>query len=240
MNIYDPKKTLISIHIPKCAGVALTNILKVWFNESFLTHYHNEIQNKPPKKHKLYTGFFKKKPRSGLCIHGHFNNNRGNGVRDYYPEVEQLITMIRNPFDLHLSNYFYVRKMAQSQVDRAYRGGKLHPIIENNWNLEDYLRNIKKSHICCFLPFDITLENYQQALKNQFLYIGISERLQNSVDILAKKLGFPTVAVPQTNISEWNEPIPDGAREEFEEANPLEMSIYRFANENWGNKHVIC
>lgn len=235
MKTYDPKKTLISIHIPKCAGSSFSKILEAWFKGGFLPHYHNEKRDEPPRKHNLYTGSIVKKLRPDLCIHGHFNNNRGNGVRDYYPEVDQFITILRDPFDIHLSTYFYVRREAQSQGGGAYKSGKQHRILENGLNLENYLREVKKSYICNFLPSDITLDNYQQILETQFLSIGISERLQNSVDLLAQKLGFSSITVPQANISEWTESLPDGAREEFEENNPLEMSIYKYVQNNWGN-----
>lgn len=235
MKSYDPRKPLISIHIPKCAGSSFSNVLMAWFGKGFHKHYPNERRNKPPKKHSLYTGFINKKLKHGICIHGHFNNARGNGVNDYYPEVDQFITIMRDPFNLHLSTYFYVRREAKSNSGGAYRAGKRHRIIENGWNIEDYLKEVKKSYICNFLPADITLDNYQKHLENQFLYIGLSERLQSSVDILAQLLGFSSTTVPQANVSNWSEPIPDGAREVFEKNNPLEMAIYRYVENNWGN-----
>ena len=235
MKIYDSRKALISIHIPKCAGSSFQRILKSWFKRRFRRHYHDETQNKPPKKYTLYSSFLLKELQRDLCIHGHFNNNRGNGVRDYYPEAEQLITVIRDPFDVHLSNYFYVKREAQNQCRGAYRFGKRHPILENGWDLEGYLREAKKSYICQFFPPEITLDNYQQVLETQFLYIGIAEELQSSVNILAQKLNFPNRTVPHRNVSEWTESVPDGAREEFEENNRLEVLIYKYAKNNWGN-----
>jgi len=232
---YDPQKILISIHIPKCAGSSIVRILETWFRGKCLRHYHDEKKDKPPKKHRLYSGLLKNKMRPGLCIHGHFNNNRSNGVRDYYPEANQFITIVRDPFDLHISNYFYVKSLDQVQKGSAYRSGKQHPIVENGWNLEDYLKRVKKSYVCSFLPPELTIENYQQVLQTQFLYVGISEQLQKSVDILAKKLGFNTVKVSQSNVSQWNEKIPKGARKEFEENNYLETVIYKYAKKNWGN-----
>ena len=235
MKTYDPKETLISIHIPKCAGTSFTDVLKLWFKRRYLHHYHNEKTNTPPRKHNLEEGFFRKRPRSGLCIHGHFNNNRGNGVRDYYPGANQIITIIRHPFDLHLSTYFFVKREALTNGEGAYRSGKPHPIIKNRWNIEDFLENSKKSHIRNFLPPEITQDNYETILESQFLYIGTTERLQKSVDILANILGFQTVSVPQKNVSEWTEMIPNGAREKFEENNALEIAIYNYAQNHWGN-----
>ena len=141
MKTYDPKKPLISIHIPKCAGSSFLDVLVSWFGKSFYQHYHNEKLDKHPRKHSLYTGLFKKKFKYGMCIHGHFNNARGNGVRDYYPELDQFITIIRNPFDLHISNYFYVKQLAQK--GEAYRAGKQNAITGKKRSLEDYLAEEK-------------------------------------------------------------------------------------------------
>ena len=143
---------------------------------------------------------------------------------DYYPEVDQLITIIRNPFEVHLSNYFYVKRSVQN--GGAYRNGKQHEIIEMGWNLEGYLRENKKSHIALFLPSILTIDNYKEVLDQKFLFMGISEDLQGSVNLLANKLGFSAVEVSKMNESERDEEIPDGALEEFVKNNPLEMAIY--------------
>ncbi|MBW1940370.1 MAG: sulfotransferase family 2 domain-containing protein [Deltaproteobacteria bacterium] len=114
MKKYDSTIPLISIHIPKCAGTSFAEILTAWFGRGFLQHYPDEKNNKSPKKHNIYIGKHFK-PR--LCIHGHFNNNRGNGVQDYYPNVDQYIMILRDPFEVYLSNYFYVKRLRKD----AYR-----------------------------------------------------------------------------------------------------------------------
>ena len=86
--------------------------------------------------------------------------------------------------------------------------------------------------MCQFLPSDITFENYRQVLDDQFVFVGITERLQDSVNILAQKLGLPELRVPVSNVSEWDERIPDGAEDEFARNNPLEMAIYNYAKSN--------
>lgn len=232
MKEYDPNKPLISIHIPKCAGSSFSNILISWFGKGFHPHYYDEKLNNPPKQYSLYDKLFEKKFKFGMCIHGHFNNDRKIGVRDYYPKIDQLITIIRNPFDLHVSNYFYVKRLSKNR--HSYRSGKQHPIIEKGWNVRDYLRESKKSCLCQFLPSNISLENYKEILEEQFIFVGITEDIQNSVRILAQKLGFPDLKVPISNISTWDEKIPEWAQDEFISNNPLEMAIYNFAKNRIG------
>ena len=38
------------------------------------------------------------------------------------------------------------------------------------------------------------------------------------------------------NVSNWEEPVPEGAREEFIANNPLEMAVYEYALNNFGNR----
>lgn len=239
MTRYDPRKPLISIHIPKCAGSSFAAVLKSWFGKGYLPHYHDEKENKPPQKYQLRTGFFRSRFRRGICIHGHFNHERGNGVKDYYPEVDQYITFLRDPFDVHLSNYFYIKRDAKYLGGGAYREGVLRPLTKESVTMENYLKWSQKSFFKSFFPPDINLTNYKEILEKEFIYIGITENFQNSVNILASRLGFPTVNVSRKNISRWEEPVPDGARDEFIENNPLEMAIYEYALHNFGNASQV-
>jgi len=233
MKQYDPDKPLISIHVPKCAGSSFSSVLKKWFGRGYLPHYYNEKACKPPKAHSLSTGIFRKSPRRGVCIHGHFNNERNFGVNDYYPDCDQLIAVLRDPFEVHLSNYFYVIQEARRKRSGALRSGQSHPIIANGWNLEEFLQQRQRSHILQFLPPNITLENYRELLEERFLFIGVSEKLQSTVDSLSGLLGFPGVRVQSQNASTWTEEIPEGARERFETNNQLVMEIYGYVLRRW-------
>jgi len=231
MKTYSPELPLISIHIPKCAGTSFQSCLKTWFGRNLRLHYFSERRNASPKKHPLHKGIFTKKPISRLCIHGHFNNARNIGVRDYYPEANQMITFIRDPFEVHLSNYFHLQSLAKNNNSKVYRNGKQHEGIANNWSLDEYLDKRRESFIPRFLPKEINIDNYQSILDEQFIFIGLSERLQDSVDILARKIGRSSVTVPELNKSEWNQEIPEGAKETFIKNNILAIEIYNYAKE---------
>lgn len=235
MKKYFYKKPLISIHIPKCAGTSFMEVLRHWFGEGYFTHYYDEKNNIPPAKIQLLTGILIKRFRKGICIHGHFNHNRGFGIRDYYPEVKQFITFLRDPFDVHISNYFFVRQQAKCSGPGAFRNGVYFPSANDNITIESFLGRNNISHMKYFFPEEINMSNYKEILERDFVYIGITENLQNSVNILAGKLGFPAVTVTRKNISRWEESIPAGAREKFVENNQLEMAIYEYAQHNFGN-----
>ena len=73
---------MIYIHIPKNAGTSVNSILKKWFKSKHLYHYFS-------KHHKLYRRkSYRVEP--GVCISGHFNHARGQGVDVWYPSVNQI------------------------------------------------------------------------------------------------------------------------------------------------------
>lgn len=41
------------------------------------------------------------------------------------------------------------------------------------------------------MPFEITLDNYKEMLEKYFVYVGIVEDLQTSINVLSHKLAFP-------------------------------------------------
>lgn len=51
MNLeYNPKKPLISFHIPKCGGTTLGSYLKNWFKKGYHAHYYDEKKCQKPAK----------------------------------------------------------------------------------------------------------------------------------------------------------------------------------------------
>jgi len=109
MKRYEKEYPLISIHIPKAGGTSFTSVLRTWFGKRLYLHYFDPKHGTMPRKRNIKPGFFKRRFQKGVCIHGHFNKMRGFGVQDYYPEVNQFITVLRNPLELALSNYYYLK-----------------------------------------------------------------------------------------------------------------------------------
>ena len=95
---YNKAEPLFSIHIPRCGGKSMTPWLAEIFPGSLGLHYFDEAKNRMPAKHKR---------QAGTCIHGHFNKARGFGVQDYYPQARQFITILRDPFEVLVSRYYY-------------------------------------------------------------------------------------------------------------------------------------
>ena len=220
MKAYDKDKPLISIHVPKCGGTSFRAVLKQWFGANFCPHYFTgPLKEERPRKYDS---------QKGTCIHGHFNGLRKIGVRDYYPQADQFITMLRDPFEMELSHYFHAKGLG----DKRFREGKPAPIQARFADLRAYLDQ-RTCYLVNFFPAEVTLETYEEMFERQFVYVGITEDLQTSVDVLARRLGFPSVGVGRLNTSVYDEEVTAEMREEFVAQHPLEYAIYHYATKNY-------
>jgi len=220
MKSYDPAKPLIFIHIPRCGGTSLSAILKGWFGDGFLKHYYLQQERKMPVRHK---------ERPGVCIYGHFNRERGFGTDDYYPGATQFATFLRDPLELALSTYFHWKNKRR---DIRIRTGRLEPGSHFDYrDLTDYFNKRPRSPLLRFLPADLTLENYRQALEERFIFLGIVGEMQQSVDILSRTLEMPPAKIGHVNKAPRNEEVPPEAAETYRRQNRLEFAVYDYALE---------
>jgi len=224
MKTYDKNKPLISIHIPKAGGSSFREILEKWFGTGLYFHYFDEKGNKMPQQHQL---------RPGICIHGHFNKRRDFGIEHYYPEADQFITFLRDPFEIVVSRYFFEKR--RETMNSSFRGGEpLNLTDDIDQYLDEELRK-KNYHpnILDYIPVEVTLDNYKQVINEYFIYIGVMEDYQFSIDRLAVNLNFSSLSVEHLNKSERFMDFPSAYREKFIELHPVECAFYSYVLDNY-------
>ncbi len=218
MKQYNSEEPLIYIHIPKCAGTSMIAVLRKWFGKKGAQHYHSRYEDVPPPKHEL---------KPGMCIYGHFNNNRGIGVADYYPGVNQFVTHMREPLEIAKSSYFHWKIKRRAIRIKA---GKLKPGDYHDYkSVDDFFTKRPTSPIFNYLPRELTEDNFTDILETNFVYIGIVEDLQVSMDVMAEKLGFPSVNIGHVNLSQWDEQLSLSLEQEFIRNNRFAYAIYDYA-----------
>jgi hypothetical protein len=134
------------------------------------------------------------------CVHGHFDHGRGYGLPYYYPEIDQYFTILRDPFDLVVSMYFFAK--GRSARGQFWFRGEPVDLRDQFPNVESYVRTYPY-WLFNHLPQDITLANYEEKLEDRFVYIGIFEDLQTSIDNLGLVLGKPQTQLPKFNVSTY-------------------------------------
>lgn len=185
-------------------------------------HYFNEAESKMPVKHRLrrnLTGRYK----SNLCIHGHFNRNRGFGVDDYYPKIKHYITFIRDPLEIQLSlfhfNYNHFIK------GKLYRNGANITFTDD---IDQFLET-SKPYVKFFMPGEINLNNIEDYLSKNFVHLGDIQNYQRSLEIIAEKLNKPKCRAPIENITKRHITPSETSIKIFKSKCDLEYKIYNYA-----------
>lgn len=167
---------IISIHMPKTAGVSFRATLEEHFGEGFSHDYADFPLNQPPQTRyesaiKAGEAVNRSDFSSISCIHGHFLPVKylelANG-RDC-----KFVTWLREPLARLVSHYHYwYRTYDESSLSTA----ALHRrVVEESWSLEDFclskeLRNVYTQFLSGFpmdkLDFIGITEHYEQDLRH--------------------------------------------------------------------------
>lgn len=217
MRPYDPAAPLLSLHVPKCGGQSMRALLELWFGSRLLFHYKSH--QAPPVLHVV---------EGAVCIHGHFNNERGFGATKSYPHISQYITVLRSPLEMATSNYFYWKRKARHL---QLSDGRLHPGSEEDYrDIDDFFRKRPRSSMFSFLPEPLSGDDYPAYIEDHFVWIGTTERLNRGVETLASSLGFPTCAIGHINESQRDEVLSPALEEAFRWANRREQALYDYVS----------
>ena len=219
---YDNSLPLIMIHIPKTAGTAARNFFNLWFGVNLFPHYKDDQLGLLPKKYDL----FESSEHANSCIYGHFNKLEGFGVYDYYPKATQLVTILRNPFEMMVSRYFYMKKYPDN-----FKNHKLFPYDES---LLTYLKKTD-TNMLNYFPMTITPLNYKEVIDNHFIEVGITEKMNETMLRIANKLGKPYYEklLCFENQTERDCEINNEMIEVYQESHPLEFAIYDYVYEKY-------
>jgi hypothetical protein len=216
MKAYDPGSAIISIHVPRCGGTSLREVLAGWFGDRFFIHYFQQNEANPPRHPCM----------AGSCIHGHFNDGKGIGAADCYPGVDQYIMFLRDPLEAQISNYFFWKRKARA---RQIKRGDLQPGGFHDYrDIRDFFEKRPDSHFMKYLPRKVYGNNFRDLIEEMYVFVGIAEKMQASVDILAGLLRFPSVSIGTLNEAPRDEKVPDGLRETFIRNNRFVFELYDY------------
>jgi hypothetical protein len=224
---YDAARPLFSLHVPKTAGTSFRNDLEGWFGREHMAFHYRGDQGEPPPRAAL---------RPGLCVHGHFNRLRGIGVRQYYPQADQFIVFVRDPFDRFVSTWRYLHFQIRS--------GVAVPEFVDRPDLATWLDRRRQVAEAGEDPFSFLAQladptdpaDPAATFGPQYLAVGVTERYADSVELFAAILGRePPARV--TRLNGAGDPHragdPDAERPDlraaYERAFPVEYAVYEAA-----------
>ncbi|MEO1554787.1 MAG: sulfotransferase family 2 domain-containing protein [Pseudomonadota bacterium] len=186
---------VVFLHIPKCGGTTLHNMLQQWF----------KAENVHPERFNGLYGYTGASLASSLVFSGHY---------DYYsttliPGPKKLISFLRDPLDRLVSLYNFHRAHSPTIIERnnlqlprwanendidayfAHPTIRVHPAINNS--IVRYFSDIPqiaRSHRSSQMDGIKLDDMLEQALKNlkKFAFVGFMDRYDTDMDRLADTL----------------------------------------------------
>lgn len=225
MKTYDPSKPLIFSHIPKTAGTSVRELFTSWYGPNLLLHYKDESR---PPVHDLENP---PEPGKPVVIYGHFSRNRGVGIDKYYPQVDQFITILRDPLERVLSGYFF--KTQNETMRRAFWGTARLTVDQYVGGWQRRLVRGANAPITNFFPGEVNHDNFKDVINDRFVEVGVVEHLDISMTRIAEKLGFEfdVSELQHLNAAKRTHEVSDKAKENFKKSHQLEYAIYEYAKE---------
>ncbi len=198
---------LISLHIPKCAGTSFINALVSGCKET-----HNLIFFYPDEGMLLPDNL--KKPNT--IIHGHFIRSRGMSVETVCPGETQYITILREPFDLCVSLYYYgIREGLE------WANGKTLESFLNYWLSEGTFPLL--GGLPELTPTE-SIENYCK----RFLCIGTTENISDYYTSLERVIGLKLPSDIKVNVSPRDTQNVLDVREEFKKRHARDYELFEY------------
>jgi hypothetical protein len=222
---FDPvdRRALIFLHIPKTAGTTLHRIIE-WQYSAF------SIYTIDPYRIRATAERFKQLPerrrRRLRVVRGHLYY----GIHEFLPQGATYVTMLREPVARVLSSYYFILRSPLHPLYRKLRKERL--------GLEDYIRiaphrqnlqcgfiaGIGEHAICDQRALDIAKEN----LTRSFSVIGLSERFEESLMLMAKIFGWEVPFYENQRVSRTRPAVEPKLVDFIREHNRLDIELYEF------------
>ena len=212
----------IFLHVPKTAGSSIRTLIQQNYPATASIGFSGE----PAPLH-----WWSRSPRDYKekfrLVHGHFAYGVHQGVVDY-----RYFTFLRDPVNRHFSDYFFLKRYEGHPMQPALSSGA---ITLRDWaRLDDpsmtTYRNITTRLISGDVSNDhpdrASVERAKYLMAVDFAFVGLAERFDESVLILAKRLGWASVFYLTKNVSANRAPIGPELRAMAESGLNRDVELY--------------
>jgi hypothetical protein len=192
MRTQESKKPLIFVHIFRTGGNTLTRIIhreiprKFWHRMRWGKEYVDEFKT-----------FTKEKIQSIKFIDGHMHF----GLHEYISEPCDYITILRDPVERTVSQYYNTMRMLEKPVYKRFKNMTLEEYVTTG---ADNVTNIQTRVLSNVSAIPKMLKTHsplshnafefaQKNLKDRFKVVGVTDQFDETLLILKKELGLKNI-----------------------------------------------
>ena len=230
------QNSLIFLHIPKTAGSTFHTILNKRYDAKHVQNVFGSRYFEPEIKQFVETPNSDKSHIKLLKGHMPF------GLHKYMPSKSDYIAILRDPVERVISQFYYIKKNINNPLHETVEGNKM--------SLKEFVSSGvaigMNNGQCRFLngdfdeyPFDGCTEELLRQVKKHvdehFIWLGLTERFDESILILRDKLGWKNEPnYIRANVSKTRKKsssIDPSVLETIKAYNKFDIALYEYANE---------
>jgi hypothetical protein len=230
-------ETLIFLHVPKTAGISVSQSIVRNFSDAEVFHVRNPNHANGPifsKNHgtiECFRSLPEAKRRRFRCILGHMHF----GLHEHVPGPAGYVTVLRDPVERLLSHFGQYCRMVQSG---EIRESATQPSLEEFCRLKVRAMDNHQTRFLCGWKFDQhprqeNLDRAKENLRKWSRVAGTMERFDETEAVLHRAYGWPHVARFRENVGTGRlrrEDIDPKFLAEVEELNWLDRELHGLAN----------
>jgi hypothetical protein len=217
------QRALIFLHIPKTAGTTLNRIIEWQYNPlSIFTIDPYRIRATAERLKQLPEA----RRRRLRMVRGHLYY----GIHEFLPQGATYITMLREPVARFLSSYYFLQRRPLHPMHRKVKSEKIG--IEDFIRLTPHRQNLQCSLIAGIKSNgkfdDRALEIAKDNLVKSFSVVGISERFEESLMLIAKTFDWQIPYYENRKVAKTRPKVESSEIEMIKEHNRLDLDLYEF------------
>ncbi len=217
------RQALIFLHIPKTAGTTLNRIIEWQYNPlSIFTIDPHQIRATAER----FKTFSEQRRRRLRVVRGHVLF----GIHEFLPQGATYITMLREPVARLLSSFHFIQRRPLHPLHRKLK--------EKGVGVEEFIRlTLSRQNLQCRLIAGVkgdvtcderTLEIAKEHLVKSFSVVGICERFEESLVLVAKTFDWDIPFYENRKVSKTRPKVESGTIEMIREHNRLDLDLYEF------------
>lgn len=214
----------IFLHIPKTAGSSIRTLLQQNYPQNRTVGFSGQME-----PYNWYMSRPLEVRMRNELLHGHIPYGVHAGIPSY-----TYFTFFRDPVERHFSDYFFLKRYDKHALHPRIASGEITLedwagyAARDRWYRDVSTRLVSGERMTRD-PDRLSLEKAKYHLRLDFTFVGLSERFDESVLILAKRLGWKSVLYLTRNVSSGRTAVSEELRDRARPHLALDYELYEFA-----------